>query len=96
MHMVIVVVALSAVLFTKRISDTVICTWNGMDNAFAQKGIEGSVHGYPVESLTRTLLYIAMRKSARLRQKQFQNLHPAIRYAKPVSFEDILNGCFHN
>jgi hypothetical protein len=76
MHMVVVVMARLAVIFAKRIFDTVIGSGDMVDDAFFHKSLQGSVHGYPVEACLDVLFNIGVRKGTFAVDEQVEYLFP--------------------
>ncbi len=67
--MMIVVMSLAAIILTKRIFNRIIRSGNGMNQSFLNKGLQGSVNGYPVEVLSGIFFDICMSKGSPLFRK---------------------------
>lgn len=63
-HMMIVMMALSAFVFAERILNAVIGCWNGVDDAFVNKGLQRTVNGYPVKMIVGVFFNICMGQGA--------------------------------
>ncbi len=61
MYMVIMMMAFRAIVLAKGISDRVIGSRDGMDDAFIRKGLQRTVHRHPVKPFTCFFFNIAMR-----------------------------------
>lgn len=79
-HMMIVMVALSAFVFTQCILNTVVGCWNGVDDAFIYKGLKRAVNRYPVKMTMGVFFNIRVCQCAIAVQEQGQDLPAALRY----------------
>jgi len=84
--MVVVVVALAALVFAKRVAHRIIGRGNGMYDAFIDKSLQRAVDRDPVEFLAGLFLDVAMRQRAGLRQEKLQYARPAARNAQLIAF----------
>ena len=62
MNVVIVVMALGAIVFTKGVQHRIINGWYGMNNSFFKECLQCTVYGNPVEFFTGLFFNIAMRQ----------------------------------
>lgn len=60
MNVVIVVMAFCAIIFAQGVQHRIIGGWYGVDNAFFQKSLQGTIHGDPVEFFAGLFFNIAM------------------------------------
>ena len=84
--MIVVMMALAAILPAKGIKRRVIFSRNGMNDTFFQKGLKGTVDGYPVVLLCSAFFDVRVIECRPFAQKQLQHSAPATGEAQPVFF----------
>jgi hypothetical protein len=78
MHVVIVVMSFTAIIFAECITDGVIRGWYRVNDAFFHKGLQCAVHRYTVKFFTASFFNIRMREGAAAVQKKFKDRFSAI------------------
>ena len=78
MHVVIMMVPLPAVIATKGITRGIIRSRDRMHDAFFQEGLQGPVHGHPVQLIPGMGFDVSMRQAFAAAQKDLQDAaaHP--------------------
>lgn len=75
-----------AIVFAECVADRIVGRGDGMNDAFVGKGLQGTVHRYPVEAFTGFFFNIAMRQGAGMAQEKIQDLFAAGREAQAIAF----------